>query len=345
MATINDVARAAGVSVSTVSYVLNGTRPISQATADRVRAATAELGYRPNAMARGLASRRTRTVGLMFPTPERGIGVTELEFVTTAAQACRDANYQMVLWTNEVHELAELKALTGSGLVDGVIVMEVRLDDERVDLLRETGLPFALIGQTENDEALSYVDVDFETTVHDAISYLLDLGHRHIGLLNRTESEFIVRYGPTVRVNDAFETVMTEHGLRPLALTCADDTEAGRAILAEFLAEDPALTAIISMNDRATLGVIDAVEASGWTVPDDMSVMSLVTSGTMAQMCRPRLTTFAPQTSVLSQRAVAMLLAEIEGSPPPRDSPLLPCLLEVGSSTAAAPVSRSPALK
>ena len=134
MATITDVARLAGVSVSTVSYVVSGTRPISVSTSRKVRAAMDELGYQPNAFARGLASRRTRTLGLMFPTPERGLGVTELEFITSAAQACRRAKYQMVLWTTQIHESAELKALTGSGLVDGVIVMEVRLVDERVDL-------------------------------------------------------------------------------------------------------------------------------------------------------------------------------------------------------------------
>src|ERR1035437_1990215 len=121
MATISDVARLAGVSVSTVSYVVSGTRPISAATAQQGRAAIVELGYQPNACARGLASRRTRTLGLMFPTPDRGLGVTELEFITSAAQACREAKYQMVLWTTQIHESAELKALTGSGLVDGVI--------------------------------------------------------------------------------------------------------------------------------------------------------------------------------------------------------------------------------
>src|SRR6266568_2272768 len=142
MATIRDVAQHAGVSVSTVSYVINGTRPISEATVTRVRAAMDELGYRPHALARGLATRRSRIIGLLFPTPERGLGVTELEFVTSVAEACRAVGYQMILWTAEVHERAELKALTGAGLVDGVIVMEIRLDDDRIGLLRDAGLPF-----------------------------------------------------------------------------------------------------------------------------------------------------------------------------------------------------------
>ena len=311
MATITDVARLAGVSVSTVSYVVSGTRPISAATALKVRAAMDELGYQPNAFARGLASRRTRTLGLMFPTPERGLGVTELEFVTSAAQACREAKYQMVLWTTQIHESAELKALTGSGLVDGVIVMEVRLVDERIDLLREAGLPFTLIGQTQNTQDLSYVDIDFEATVREAVRHLTELGHTQIALLTRSESEFIDRYGPTVRVNDAFAAVMAERGLTPRALPCADDPEAGRVAFADFLDDSPDLSAIISMNDRATVGVIDAIEGAGWSVPGDFSVMSLVTSATVAQLSRPRLTTLAPQTALLSRRAVHKLVAQI----------------------------------
>src|ERR1019366_5844019 len=132
MATITDVAPPADVSVSTVSYVVSGTRPISAAPALKVRAAMDELGYQPNAFARGLASRRTRTLGLMFPAPERGLGVTEPEFYRSAAQACREAKYQMVLWTTQIHESAELKAVTGSRLVDGVIVMAGGLVDERI---------------------------------------------------------------------------------------------------------------------------------------------------------------------------------------------------------------------
>jgi len=341
MATITDVARLAGVSVSTVSYVLSGTRPISAATALKVRAAMDELGYQPNAFARGLASRRTRTLGLMFPTPERGLGVTELEFITSAAQACREAKYQMVLWTTQIHESAELKALTGSGLVDGVIVMEVRLVDERIDLLREAGLPFTLIGQTQNTQDLSYVDIDFEATVREAVRHLTELGHTQIALLTRSESEFIDRYGPTVRVNDAFAAVMAERGLTPRALPCADDPEAGRVAFADFLDDSPDLSAIISMNDRATVGVIDAIEGAGWSVPGDFSVMSLVTSATVAQLSRPRLTTLAPQTALLSRRAVHKLVAQIEGTDPPDKSPLLPCLLDMGASTGPKPHGRN----
>jgi len=340
MATINDVARQAGVSVSTVSYVINGTRRISDETTARVRQAMDDLGYRPNAFARGLASRRTRTIGLMFPTPERGIGVTELEFVTSVADACRAGGYQMILWTNEVHELDELKALTGAGLVDGVIVMEVRLDDDRIELLREAGLPFALIGHTADNGGLSYVDIDFETTVREAIDYLTGLDHRRIALVNRTESEFTTQYGPTVRVTEAFAAVMRERGLPVVSTPCDDSPDAGAEVFTRLLADHPDLTAIVSMNVLATVGIVGAIEARGWSVPKDFSVMSLVSAVAVARLNRPQLTTSAPETTKLSQLAVKQLIAQIEGKPRTARNRLIPCTLHLGASTGPARGSR-----
>ena len=87
MATIKDVARRAGVTISTVSYAINGTRPVSEKTRAVIFQAMDDLGYRPHAMARALASKRTRILALLFSPLERGLGLTELEFVTCAADA------------------------------------------------------------------------------------------------------------------------------------------------------------------------------------------------------------------------------------------------------------------
>lgn len=337
MATIHDVARLAGVSVSTVSYVINGTRRISDSTAARVRAAMEETGYRPNALARGLASRRTRIIGLLFPTSERGLGVTELEFVTSVAEACRALGYQMILWTAEVHERAELKALTGAGLVDGVIVMEIRLDDDRIDLLREAGLSFSMIGQTADNTGLSYVDIDFERTVRDAVDYLTGLGHTTVALVNHSASEFATKYGPAVRVRNAFDAVMQERGLVGLSVFCADTPDAGREVVTKLLDENPAITAIVSMNDLATVGVVGEIEARGWSIPADFSVMSIVSSTSVARMSRPHLTTSAPPAKQLGQLAVKQLISQIEGRARTVRPRLLPCTLHIGASTGPAP--------
>ena len=157
MTTMHDVARLANVSLSTVSYALSGTRPVSQATKDRIGEAMAELDYRPNAMARGLASRRSRTLALIFPAMESGIGGTVAEFVRSAAATARQRGYHLVLWPFGADQPEEIRDLVHQGMADGVLLMEVCLADARVDALHSAGLPFTMIGRTEDVTGLTYV--------------------------------------------------------------------------------------------------------------------------------------------------------------------------------------------
>src|SRR5512144_187195 len=153
-----DVAKRAGVSLSTVSYAINGTRPISEETQQRIFAAMDELGYRPHALARGLASKRSRILALVFPTFERGLGITELDFFTSAADTARINGYHLVLWSVDVHDSKELIELAQLGLVDGVILMEVHLHDERVELLQQLDFPFSMMGRCGQEQNINYAD-------------------------------------------------------------------------------------------------------------------------------------------------------------------------------------------
>ena len=105
--TMLEVARRANVALSTVSYALSGTRPVSEETRRRIEQAMTELGYQPHALARGLASKRSRIIALLFPALPRGCGATELEFVTGAAEAAQDRAYHLVLWPMEIHAVGE----------------------------------------------------------------------------------------------------------------------------------------------------------------------------------------------------------------------------------------------
>ena len=187
---MNDVAKRASVALSTVSYAINGTRPITEETRQRVLRAMDELGYRPHALARGLASKRSRILALLFPTLERGIGITELDFFTGAAAAARENGYHLVLWSANGNDSKELQELAQQGLVDGVILMEVHLNDERVDLLRQTSFPFSMMGRCWKPKNTNYADIDFEQTVRDTIHYLRDLGHHCIGFINQSQEVY-----------------------------------------------------------------------------------------------------------------------------------------------------------
>jgi DNA-binding LacI/PurR family transcriptional regulator len=243
-----EVARRANVALSTVSYALNGTRPVSEETRRRISQAMAELGYQPNALARGLASKRSRIIALLFPALPRGFGATELEFVTGAAEAAQGRGYHLVLWPTEIHGVGELQQLVGQNLVDGVLVMEVRLNDERLELLGQIGVPFSMIGRTSTTSNLSFADIDFEQATRDAVTYLVDFGHRQIAFLNQTEEAFNAGYGPAVRAAASFDEVARAAGLTPISRFCGDTALAGHEVFEELVRAHPGVTALVSLN-------------------------------------------------------------------------------------------------
>jgi DNA-binding LacI/PurR family transcriptional regulator len=341
--TMLDVAKRANVALSTVSYALNGTRPISEETRQRILAAIEDLGYRPHALARGLASKRSRIIAFLFPPSERGLGITELEFVTGAADAAKENGYNLVLWPTEMHDLNELRQLTQQGLADGVIVMEVHLDDGRVRLLREIGFPFTMIGRCADTTCISYADIDFEQTIRDTVNYLSGLGHTHIGFLNHSQAEFDAGYGPAVRTQRDFQNALQAANLKGATRLCRAAPQAGYEAFNDLFAECPDLTALIAMNDRAIPGVMQAIAERGWRIPDDFSLVAIVSSARAAEMMMPPLTTMDPPSTELGRLGVEQLIQQLEAQEQDTPQVLLPCRLVVrGSSGPRRPSSGMP---
>ena len=327
-----DVAKRAKVSLSTVSYALSGTRPISEETRQRVTAAMEELGYRPHPLARGLASKHSRILAIIFPAIERGLGITELEFVASAAHAANKNGYHLVIWTAETNDPGELRELTQQGLVDGVILMEVNRNDERVNLLRELNFPFSMIGRSDEDGD-GYVDIAFKQTVHEALDYLSKLGHTHIAYVNQSQAAYEARYGPVLRTKAAFEESVRSLGLNGVMRFCQPSPQAGYEVFKALLEEHPDLTAAITMNDRANPGIIRAITEHGWDIPDDFSLVAIVSSVRMAELMVPRLTTMDPPSTELGRIATELLIKHIEGRADGDPRILIPCRLIVGESS------------
>jgi len=331
--TMADVAKRANVALSTVSYAINGTRPISEETRQRIFAAMDELGYRPNALARGLASKRSRIIALLFAAPERGLGITELEFVTSAVDAAKENGYHLVLWSSEMRDPEELRQLTQQGLVDGVVVMEVHLDDNHVNMLREISFPFTMIGRCADTTGISYVDIHFEQTIQEAVHYLAGLGHTNIAFLNHSQAEFDAGYGPTVRAHNRFEEVVQAEGLHGVTRFCRATPLAGSEAFNDLLAQHPDLTALVAMNDRTIPGIMQAIAERGWRIPDDFSLMSVVSSARAAEMMVPPLTTMDPPTVEMGRLGVEFLIQQLEGQVQDASQMLLPCTLVVRDSS------------
>jgi DNA-binding LacI/PurR family transcriptional regulator len=335
--TMQEVAKRANVALSTVSYALNGTRPVSEETRLRVWQAMTELGYQPHALARGLASKRSHIIALLFPALPRGFGATELEFVTAAAEAAQGRGYHLVLWPTEIHAVSELQQMVRQSLVDGVLVMEVRLGDERIELLQQIGIPFSMIGRPATASNISFADIDFEQTTRDAVTYLVQLGHRQIAFLNHAEEAFNAGYGPSVRAAAGFDQAVRSAGLTPISRFCGETALAGQEVFEELIRAHPGVTALATMNERATVGVMQAAGARGWRIPDDLSLVSLISSARVAEMTLPPLTALTPQSAEIGRLGVEMLIEQLEDGHHELVQRLLPCRLVVRGSTGPLP--------
>lgn len=332
MATMRDVAERAGVSIATVSFVVNDTKRVTPATRERIETAMAELGFRRNVVARALASRRTRIIAMAFPALDHRLVGTAVSFVTSAARAAAAQGYHLVLWpvSNDAEELTEL---LDQGLVDGVVLMEVLLDDPRVSALQARQTPFALIGRTRDATGLPHVDIDFDRTVENALEHLAGLGHRDIVLVTEeSTAPKLPGYGPIVRTEAAFERVTSELGIAGTLMHCAQNADAGRDVAARILAESPQTTAIVIMNEDAAVGVVSTMNRRGIRLPEDLSVLSVSSTRGTAAMTDPRLTIMTSPGDTLGQLGVEMLIKQLEGEELPGPT-LLPCVLEPGETT------------
>lgn len=337
MATRADVARLAGVSTSTVSYALSGARPITVATRRRIEAAMRELGYTPNALASGLAGRRTRILALLLPSGPRDLEDVDLQYVMAAADLARERGYHLVLWTLGATELSEVRRLSGSGLVDGVLLMEVRLNDDRVRFLRSAGIPVAMIGRTATPDGLAYADADFDQIAALAVNHLARLGHRAVGLLNASRHLVDVGNGPSVRIPAAAARSAERTGIRLITLDCERTVRAGRTAFGALLDRLPGLTAVISSNWEATVGLMQQAVAGGLTIPADVSILSITHSQDRAELTTPALTTISPSAVEIGRAATAALIERLANPDAVPSQLLFPGELVERGSTGRAP--------
>jgi DNA-binding LacI/PurR family transcriptional regulator len=339
MATMRDVAERANVSIATVSFVVNDTKPVSPATRARIVAAMKDLNYQRNVVARALASHRTRIIALLYPALDHRAGPTIMKFITKAASVAHSRGYDFVLWpvSNDAEQMSHLLA---GGLVDGVLLMEVQVNDARVDRLVESAVPFALIGRT-NDSSLPFVDIDFKETLEKALDYFTSVGHTHIALVNEhTPGGLLDDLGPLVRTEASYREGMIARGLVPQVVFCEGSPQSGRVAATDVLALDPDTTAIIVMNENAAFGVVSGIKRAGLLVPEDVSVLSISTSSEMGALSDPILSTMNAPASELGELGVGALIDQLEGTVAHPPQLLIACPLVLGESTGPAPTRR-----
>jgi DNA-binding LacI/PurR family transcriptional regulator len=306
---IGEIARRAGVSRSTVSYALSGKRTVSEATRRRIQAVIDELDYRPNAAARALKEGRTRTLGLVIPPASLRLTDMQLGFVASVVEAAARVDLDVLLSPSGGDHDRSFERIVSGRRVDGVILMEIRLEDERVTRLQQTGLPFVTIGHTANPLGTCWIDLDYATLVARCVHHLADLGHRHVALINRSTELVAAGYGPAQRAVAGFTEAVDQRGLTGVDVCCADDAAAGEACLEQLRDQHPDVTALVTVNEAALPGIQRALEQARIAVPADLSITGVVARH-WAEGFRPALTA-ADVPTEMGTYAVDLLLERI----------------------------------
>ncbi|MBC6461544.1 LacI family DNA-binding transcriptional regulator [Actinomadura sp. HBU206391] len=332
MVKITDVARHAGVSPSTVSYVLSGKRSISAETRSRVEESIRELGYRPHAGARALASNRSNVLALVIPL-RAGIHVpVVMQFAVSVVTTARRHDHDVLLLTQEEGEEG-LRRVAGSALVDALIVMDVQMHDARIPLLRTLGRPAVLIGFPEEPTGLTCIDLDFRAAGEVCVDHLAELGHRCVGLIGSPPEVYERETGFAQRTADGFMVAARRYGLTSTVHPCEATAEAAQAMVATLLDEHPDLTGVVVHNEPIARPIVEAFRRAGRRVPEDLSVVAICPDE-LAEHAELPLTSVAIPAEEVGYRAVELLMEKLEGNDVPAAT-LLPPRLTRRASTAA----------
>ncbi len=312
-----EVAERAGVSRTTVSFVLNNaplSKSISQHTRARVLAAAHDLGYVPDAAARTLASGQTRTLGLILPDPhhlEVDAFVPQLLYALT--EVCNERGFRVIL--EGVRETGgnAYRSLVAAKQIDGMVVLNPRLDDADTHLpeLIESGFPVVLVSSSDYPQAYTVTQTPLMAA---AVNRLIGLGHERIAHI--TYAPFTYQ-GALDRLN-VYQQTLTEAGLpvRDEWVREGDFSAAsGFAQMRSLLEHAPGFTALFAGNDTIALGALAALHQAGLRVPEDVAVVGYDDIPTAAYAVPP-LTTVRTNPKEQGRRAGELLIQLIKGERP-----------------------------
>jgi LacI family transcriptional regulator len=338
-----DVARLAGVSRATVSYVLNGATdgrvPISAETQRRVLAAIQELDYEPDARAQALRSGNTKTIAFIVPDLRNP---HFCEYATGIEQEARASGYHVLLSStalNDEYAVDIFKDLARRR-IDGLIlassfILESDEAQTTLALIRERGLPIVELSDIYGVDSIA---ADYRDATKEVISYLLSLQHRRIGLITGMGG-----VGGHELANDRLEAYRASLNAANLPIDpdliveCGPTIEDGYQASSKLLRLASRPTAIISINDLLAIGALRAAVDSGMRVPNDLSLVGY-DDIPMANYLVPRLTTVTKEAPLLGRKAFAMLMARIQNPDLPTQRIQNPARLIIRESTGRAPL-------
>jgi DNA-binding LacI/PurR family transcriptional regulator len=334
-ATIADVARLAGVSKGLVSFALNDRPGVGAETRERILAAAAELGWSPNMRARSLSTNRAFAIGLVLAR-EPDIVAADPFFPTFMAGVETElsgAGQALVLATVTPgrQEADTYRSLALDKRIDGVILSDLRADDDRIALIGELGLAAVTLGHPDTVSPFPAVSIDDEAGVTATIEHLVQLGHRSIAHVAGPSTML-----HAARRRRAFERAAAAHGLAARVVETDFSATEGAAATRHLLGDaDDRPTAIVYSNDPMALAGLAVAQRAGLSVPRDLSITGFDNTD-LAEHVYPSLTSVATDVTAWGAIAARVLLATI-ASEPVDNTDLPAARLVVRESTSHAP--------
>jgi LacI family transcriptional regulator len=314
---IRDVAKAAGVSVATVSKVLNGYTTVNENTKERVLQFVKEMQFRPNSAARSLVGRRSMTIGIFLTT-----GLAHPFFTQILAgmeQALKAKGYDLIYlaqlsWNREYSFVRHCQSRN----VEGVVVFGFQHEDMNFDELIESGIPTLFIDLDVRGGRAGYISSDNLEGTRQAVNYLAGLNHRRISFLSGNKDSYVSRH----RL-EGYRAGLARAGLdfREDYVAEGDFTrETGYVAMGKLLALPEPPTSVICCSDMSAVGAMEAIRDAGLSVPEDISVIGF-DDIEIASYVRPALTTVRQDMITIGRRSVELLddLIMDKKLPPPEE--------------------------
>lgn len=325
MPTIKDVAKEAGVSIATVSYVINHKDgAVSETTRKQVWAAVERIGYKPNVNARNLQASRTKLIGYSWHRVLPGQVNSVLDhFTYYLAQSAEAAGYHILTFTHdETNWQAVYSDLIRSKRVDGFVLSNTEHNDPRIQFLIDEKFPFVSFGRANRQWDFNYVDTDGRHGMTEIVNYLIRLGHQQIAMIAWPEDSITGSF----RV-DGYLDAMRRAGLEVphnYLWRGEHDVQTGCDAMDYWysLPKRQQPTAIVAITDLIAIGVLNGAEKNGLVVGKDLSVTGH-DDVPLGQYLRPALTTVRQPIPEISQMVVRMLNTLMDGEVPDQHQVLI----------------------
>ena len=300
-ATIYDVAGAARVSLATVSRVLNNPEKVNEETRKRVLEVIKQLGYRPNAIARGLASRKTTTVGVVVSDVTRA---SVSKMIGGIMDVAKQYDYSIKVFSmHDEKNVFDFTRLVVAEQVDGVIFLNDELDSKQLstvkELLDDASIPMILSNVVSDDESIPTVNIDFESASYEITKNMISVGRKDIYLLSTVR-----RYSVNNLKEEGYIRAMEEVGLEPKIFRSSGDPEINSQHFREFFSQHK-VDGVIAVRDSIAVSFMNNAGDAGRRIPEDILVVGFQNTK-YALLSRPTLTCI--DTPVYDLGAVAMKL-------------------------------------